>query len=512
MNKYSSNDEIIQKLKIKKIENLKDIEKMLKENEEKKKIKEKENVRKKKESSSRIKQVEIKIKLDEQKKIIEEERKEMIRKKNEEEERIRKEEEEGIKKEMENKSINKDRECKEFIPNCENYNIIEQNLYKKSIFKIEQKKKDLLDSINIISNKEGRINTCIICTEEFVENKIENPKLDCGNYVHGTCFIEYINEELNNNRFPIRCLICTKNKRHEINYKMIIDCLLFYNKKNLAIKLENMSLNYLARNNPDEVSFCPTAGCNYMCFYDKNEYHLDCPLCKKSYCLKCKSEWHENKTCKEYQLSIKKDDDIKFEEFVKGNNYKKCPKCKRWVEKISGCNHIICPCGIHFCYGCGEIIDTDDPYSHRCPNNLNNNNFYNMNMMNNMNNMNNINEEDDIIFEEYAKVNNYKKCPNCKRWIEKISGSNHIKCLCRTHFCFACGGIRDPDNPYSHHCPNNLNNNNFNNMNMMNNMNNMNNTIFNRYLNQGTNYFMNMGMNMNFPQNINNFGNDIKFN
>ena len=43
-----------------------------------------------------------------------------------------------------------------------------------------------------------------------------------------------------------------------------MDCLLFNNKDNLAVKLENMSLNYLAQNNSDEISFCPTAGCNYM--------------------------------------------------------------------------------------------------------------------------------------------------------------------------------------------------------------------------------------------------------
>ena len=42
-----------------------------------------------------------------------------------------------------------------------------------------------------------------------------------------------------------------------------------------------------------------------MCFYDKNEYHLECPLCQKSYCLKCKIEWHENLTCEENQLSLK---------------------------------------------------------------------------------------------------------------------------------------------------------------------------------------------------------------
>ena len=165
--------------------------------------------------------------------------------------------------------------------------------------------------------EDGPEMTCDICYVEFVGNKIENPLLECGNYVHGECFIEYINEELNNNRFPIMCLICKRNKRHEINYKIIMDCLLYKNKADLAIKLENMSLNYLVQNNPDEISFCPTPGCNYMCSYDKNEYHLECPLCEKSYCLKCKSEWHENKTCKEYQSSNIKQDDTKFEEFAK---------------------------------------------------------------------------------------------------------------------------------------------------------------------------------------------------
>ena len=305
------------------------------------------------------------------------------------------------------------------------YTSIEQNLYKSSIIKINNKKKLLMSKADNQIKENINIITCFMCTEKFVENEISNPKLECGNYIHGQCFIKYINAELNNNHFPINCPLCTENKKHEINYKIIMDCLIYNNKNNLAVKLENISLNYLANNNPDEVSFCPTAGCSYMIFYDKNEYHLECPLCQKSYCLQCKSEWHQNITCEEYQLSMKKkkeeEDEKLFEEYVKGNNFKKCPNCKRWVEKISGCNHITCPCGIHFCYTCGQIRDSIRPYDHVCPNNFNNNIINNNAMMNNSNIMNendNINNNNEIIndnnniMNENDNINNYSDIIN----------------------------------------------------------------------------------------------------
>eukprot|EP00331_Platyophrya_macrostoma_P032236 CAMPEP_0176448160 /NCGR_PEP_ID=MMETSP0127-20121128/25578_1 /TAXON_ID=938130 /ORGANISM="Platyophrya macrostoma, Strain WH" /LENGTH=149 /DNA_ID=CAMNT_0017834977 /DNA_START=155 /DNA_END=604 /DNA_ORIENTATION=- len=60
-------------------------------------------------------------------------------------------------------------------------------------------------------------------------------------------------------------------------------------------------------------------------------------------------------TCKEYQVANKRDEnDEKFEHFVKGMNFKKCPKCGAWVQKASGCDHISCKCGYAFCYNCGK--------------------------------------------------------------------------------------------------------------------------------------------------------------
>lgn len=237
---------------------------------------------------------------------------------------------------------------------------------------------------------------CTFCTEDFEQNGKENPQLECKYNFHGICFIQYINEQLNNNHLPIKCPFCKGDKKHEINYKIILNCLLLNNKDDLALKLENISLNYLVENYPNEITYCPTPGCKYICSYDKNEFNLICPLCGKSYYLQCKTEWHKNLTCQEYQLTQKnnnKDDenDRKFEEYVKGKNYKQCPNCKRWVEKTEGCDHITCCCGTHFCYNCGGIRDPKYPYNHKCPYNRNKNNMILTNLVMNQNmNINNI--------------------------------------------------------------------------------------------------------------------------
>ena len=234
--------------------------------------------------------------------------------------------------------------CAQFIPiinSFQNINITQQNeklnklnkdLYESSMLRLEKKKSDLKNNSKSfkIKKENFKTNTCIFCTETFEENGIENPKLDCNHYVHSKCFIEYITSELNSNHFPIRCPLCTNENRHEVNFKIILDCLLLNDKNDLALKLENRSLNYYAQNNTNEVTFCPTPGCSYICFYNKDEFHLKCPLCKKEYCLKCQTEWHQFATCQEYQSQKKeKENDVKFEEYVKGSNFKQCPNCKR---------------------------------------------------------------------------------------------------------------------------------------------------------------------------------------
>ncbi|VDK58196.1 unnamed protein product [Gongylonema pulchrum] len=33
---------------------------------------------------------------------------------------------------------------------------------------------------------------------------------------------------------------------------------------------------------------------------------------------------------------------------------KKCPACRNFCERLDGCNHMVCICGVEFCYVCSE--------------------------------------------------------------------------------------------------------------------------------------------------------------
>lgn len=103
-----------------------------------------------------------------------------------------------------------------------------------------------------------------------------------------------------------------------------------------------------------DMSWCPTAGCQYVFCFDEDESEFNCPLCHKIYCLKCKVPFHNGLSCKEFNINRVFDkNDEKFIEFVKGAKYKQCPSCLFWVEKNEGCDHMTCRCKYEFCYVCG---------------------------------------------------------------------------------------------------------------------------------------------------------------
>lgn len=56
-----------------------------------------------------------------------------------------------------------------------------------------------------------------------------------------------------------------------------------------------------------------------------------------------KVDYHTSYTCAQYQQwSLENGQaDQKFEDFVSGSNFKRCPGCKKWVEKNLGCGSTI---------------------------------------------------------------------------------------------------------------------------------------------------------------------------
>eukprot|EP01017_Pseudomicrothorax_dubius_P042732 TRINITY_DN7017_c0_g1_i11.p1 TRINITY_DN7017_c0_g1~~TRINITY_DN7017_c0_g1_i11.p1 ORF type:complete len:163 (+),score=22.59 TRINITY_DN7017_c0_g1_i11:184-672(+) len=121
-------------------------------------------------------------------------------------------------------------------------------------------------------------------------------------------------------------------------------------------RYNDLSLKHYVDLHSDEYSWCPTADCTYAFVMDEEEAKkgFECPLCSKVYCMVCRVEFHKGQSCREYQISHSRDkNDEKFEKFIKGKKFKQCAKCKFWVEKNQGCDHMTCRCGYEFCYKCG---------------------------------------------------------------------------------------------------------------------------------------------------------------
>ena len=80
-----------------------------------------------------------------------------------------------------------------------------------------------------------------------------------------------------------------------------------------------------------------------------------CSHCELEWCFLCQAPFHTDITCKEFRkgdLVLRK----WAKEVCKGKaNAQRCPKCKTYIQKSDGCDHMKCTqCQTDFCYRCGE--------------------------------------------------------------------------------------------------------------------------------------------------------------
>ena len=224
---------------------------------------------------------------------------------------------------------------------------------KEEIKSEENATKVLIERISMEEDKERNEKEpqakCPICLSE-IEFKDYLPIDKCGHLFHKECMANYLKSCLESNHLPAKC------PYEKCNGEIISsDLSLFLDKDTKAI-IEQRAFKNLIDTNPNEYSCCPTANCQYIFLYTLGVDipRLICPICNMDYCLNCKCLYHNWMTCNEYKISnTYSDDDNKFEEFVKGQKFKQCPKCRFWVEKTQGCNHMTCRCGMQFCYVCG---------------------------------------------------------------------------------------------------------------------------------------------------------------
>ena len=106
---------------------------------------------------------------------------------------------------------------------------------------------------------------------------------------------------------------------------------------------------FIIRNSRNYFTYCPNHPA-ILIPIPKPGSNFKCPHCSYIYCDDCKTWHNKSELCPNLDPSIKK-----------------CPNCGIFTVKLSGCNHITCRCGCHWCYKCDkpEAYKTgDEVYSH----------------------------------------------------------------------------------------------------------------------------------------------------
>jgi len=213
---------------------------------------------------------------------------------------------------------------------------------------LEQDKKELIERKQRISKEEEK-NSCGICLDSLFSGETI-PFQNCADVYHQKCVERFFIEQINNRSFPIKCPNISCKKEVAVS-----DVMCTFRKNNeYATKFENNSFQFAVESN-QEFTHCLTPNCPYVCFMSKDVSTFHCEICRKTYCVKCKTDWHKGITCEQYQEDKRKQSDDEFILFAKQMKYQQCPKCQRYTEKIDGCNSVTCTrCKTPFCFGCGK--------------------------------------------------------------------------------------------------------------------------------------------------------------
>lgn len=188
---------------------------------------------------------------------------------------------------------------------------------------------------------------CKICLEAIPADEYL-PLESCGDLFHPICINTYLKTQTDNRQFPLLCPL--PECKVEIS---MIDISERLTPEDFA-KFEEYSFNHFVQRNLDDMTCCPTPNCRYVFSNFGDVVQFLCPVCSQEYCLSCKCVYHHGKSCEEF-IRDRRDEplDKAFFDFALGSKFKMCSRCKFWVEKSEGCDHMTCKCGNEFCYACG---------------------------------------------------------------------------------------------------------------------------------------------------------------
>jgi len=119
------------------------------------------------------------------------------------------------------------------------------------------------------------------------------------------------------------------------------------------------------------VKWCPSVPHCGRAIGIRGDSHIevDCH-CGKSFCFACCESPHTPSTCEmNHEWCRRIVEGTETSSWLQAHT-KPCPKCCRPVEKVGGCNLVVCPCGQAFCWLCGKSTgrahDWNNIQGHSC--------------------------------------------------------------------------------------------------------------------------------------------------
>ncbi|KAG8050182.1 hypothetical protein GUJ93_ZPchr0009g2144 [Zizania palustris] len=120
--------------------------------------------------------------------------------------------------------------------------------------------------------------------------------------------------------------------------------------------------------------YCPFKDCSALLINDnegmeKTIRETECPHCHRMFCARCRVPWHDGIKCKELRKlgdDERGQEDLMFKKLAEKKKWQRCPNCKMFVSRITGCLQIKCRCKQYFCYHCAAPMKKDGHYCNNC--------------------------------------------------------------------------------------------------------------------------------------------------
>lgn len=207
-------------------------------------------------------------------------------------------------------------------------------------------------SIEVISSQD-----CSICLCE-VEDKYS--LVGCGHGFCRACIREQILSAVHHREgFPLTCAypLCSQ--------KLLLTDLEALLTAKQQDELRKSSLCAFVALNKGKYKFCTTPDCPAVYRVTDESKLFHCGACGVRLCTSCNWEFHLGLTCQEYE-EFKQDPDLSLKSWRRGKQHVKCcPSCGSTIEKVDGCNHVLCNCKSHLCWVClSPFQSSEDCYSH----------------------------------------------------------------------------------------------------------------------------------------------------